>query len=173
MPIDAEGIYQYDNTEPAVSPLDDFLNLGMQSVSTTAAAIRAEIAAIDALVDSDWVPIAGSTGGAIGAGWSPLANHTPRVRAVGDRVDIAGALQLTGAGQFTDLLTIPEGFRLAGAYTQYFIGPTLGNNLAATNAIVLELFLSTAHKLLVPVNYRTGSLVANAVVPLTGSWYRN
>lgn len=157
--INAQGVYEYDDTED-FSPLKDYSNLQAAALTAALAAVRAEIAAIDSLVDSDWVNIT-----TFGAGWAATAGHQPRVRKIGDRVDIAGAVTRT-TGAYTDILTIPPGFRLAGAHTNYFIGAAV-----TSTAIVLELFLNTTHKLTVPAGYGTGAIGNPMVVPLVGSWY--
>lgn len=160
--LDAEGIFIYDDTEP-VSPLDDYINLLANSTSATVADIRAAIAAITALVDSNWTNIT-----TFGTGWTATVNHQPRVRKVGERVDIAGAVTLGATGAYTDILTIPAGFRLAGAFTNYFVGASV-----SSGGVGHQLFLSSTHKLQVPTGYRTGTMASGTVLPLDGSWYTN
>lgn len=171
--INSQGVYEYDDTE-MWAPQDDYQNLQAAALTAALADIRAEIAALGTLVDSDWVTIAGSTGGALGTGWSATTGHPPRVRKVGDRVDIAGAVTLTGSGTFADLLTMPEGFRLVGAYVNYFIGSVVATTGEPSSGVNVDLLLSgTTHKVSVPDGYRDGALTTGDVVPLIGSYYIN
>jgi hypothetical protein len=164
VPIDAEGIYQYDDTEDW-SPQDDYQNLLAASVSATIADVRAEIAAIDSLVDSDWTVIAT---GSIGTGWVATVGHPPRLRKIGARVDLVGALTMsTVSASYSNMLTIPVGFRLLGAYPDYFIGSSV-----SSAGDVHELFINgTTHQIQVPDTYRTSVVSIGDHVPLHGCWY--
>jgi hypothetical protein len=166
--LDAQGIYSYDDTED-VSPLMDYMNLGQSATSAAVAAVRGEIAAIDSLVDSDWLVIGSGPGtGAFGTGWTATVDHPPRLRKLGSRVDIAGALTLGPGALYTHMLTIPEGFRLIGAYTNYFIGASI-----SADGIGHDLFLDAVdHFITVPEDgYRTGVALAGDHIPLHGFWY--
>lgn len=164
MPIDSQGIYQYDDTE-MWSPQDDYQNLLAASTSATIAAVRAEIAAIDSLVDSDWTVI---PSGSIGTGWVATTGHPPRLRKIGARVDIVGAVTLsTLSGAYSNILTVPVGFRLLGAYPDYFIGASV-----SSAGDVHELFINgTTHRIEVPDGYRTSIISVGEHLPLTGCWY--
>lgn len=168
MPIDSQGIYQYDDTENW-SPQDDYQNLLAASVSATVAAVRGEIAAIDSLVDSDWTVIGSGAGtGSIGSGWVATVGHPPRLRKIGARVDIVGAVTLsTVSGSYSNMLTIPVGFRLLGAYPDYFVGASV-----SSAGDVHQLFINgTTHQIQVPDGYRTSVVSVGDHVPLTGCWY--
>jgi len=164
MGLNAQGIYEYDGTEVG-APGASFQNLLSESVTDTVIDIRADITALDLLTDSDWVTIT-----TIGSGWTATVNHTPRVRKIGDRVDLAGAVTRTGtSGADTDLVTIPVGFRLAGAFLNYFIGASVTSGGTAHT-----LFLNGVdHKVAAPSGYATASVGSGVVVPLIGSWYVN
>jgi hypothetical protein len=166
--LDAEGIYIYDDTED-VSPLNDYLNLGQNATSAAFAAVRGEIAAIDSLVDSDWTVIGSGAGtGSIGTGWVATVGHPPRLRKIGARVDIVGALTLdTVSGSYTNMLTIPVGFRLLGAYPDYFVGASV-----SSAGDLHQLFINgTTHQIQVPDGYRTSVVSVGDHIPLVGCWY--
>lgn len=157
------SVYKYDGTEIG-APGADFMNLGMTSIEQEFARVDADIAAIDELADSGWVNIT-----TFGPGWSAAANLAPQVRKVGDRVDIDGAVQIAAGGDFLDILTIPEGFRLTTS-RQRFVGATVSNN---TGAVRGELFITLSHKLTIPTGYRIGGLAAGNILPVRGSYWVN
>lgn len=164
--INGQGVYEYDDTEP-FAPLRDYSNLQAAAITAAIAAVRAEIAAIDSLVDSAWTLIT-----TFGAGWGATPNYAPRVRKVGDRVELAGAVTATGAASFDDIFTIPLGFRFEGAYTTAFVG-TYRANSGATGEFHISTGAGAAHKLTSPAAYRTGSLAVGQIVPVHGSWFIN
>lgn len=157
------SVYKYTGDEVG-APGAAFMNLGMDSVEQEFARVDAAIEAIDELADSGWVNIT-----TFGPGWAAAAGLAPQVRKVGDRVDIDGAVQIGSGGDLQDILTIPEGFRLTTS-RQRFVGATVSNNNGAARA---ELFVTAAHKLVVPTGYRIGSMSAGNLLPVRGSWYVN
>lgn len=159
---DSQGIYQYDDTED-FAPLQDYLNLGMESVSATVADIRAEISDLELLVDSDWVHIT-----EFSTGWTGTAGHPPRVRKVGDRVDLFGAVTIAAEASGSTILMLPEGYIPAGAYTNQFIGSGVSSDGVG---YTLYTSSSTPRVLEIRPGYSTGSFGVGAAVPLLGSWY--
>lgn len=156
----AHGIYEYSGAEEG-APGPDWTALLTDSIEDALVQVDADIAGIPTQTDSGWVPIT-----TFGAGWAGTANHTPRVRRVGDRVELAGALTRSGtSGAPTNLLTIPEGFRLAGGYGNYFIGTV---TTSAAQACELFLFVGD-HRIQIPY----GIIGSGVVVPLNGSWFVN
>lgn len=161
--INGQGVYEYDDDEP-FAPLSDYQNLQAAALTAALAAVRAQIAAITSLVDSSWVPIT-----TFGTGWTATVGHQPRLRKIGARVDIVGAVTAGTGAAYADILTIPAGFRLAGAYANYFVGASV-----SSQAQVHELFIdSTSHKIAVPSTYRVGAITSGGVLPLHGTWYTN
>lgn len=160
--LNGEGIFEYDGTETG-APGASFMNLLADSITDVATDIRADITALDLLADSGWTTIS-----TFGTGWSATAGHTPRVRKIGNLVKMVGAVTRSGtSGAASDILTIPTGFRLAGAYTLQFIGCVV-----TSGGTVHELFINTtAHKLQVPSGYSDASLGSGIVLPLDGEWF--
>lgn len=99
-----------------------------------------------------------------GAGFSAVDGFTPRVRRVGSRVTLFGAVQRSGAlGSGGNLLTVPAGF-----------APGSATNLSAvvtSGGQGVQLQITAAGVL--AVTYGTASLGAGALVPLAGTWYVN
>jgi len=155
------GIYQYTGLETG-APGKDFMNLLGDSVESAFVAVDAQIAAIEEQTDSGWVLIT-----TIPTGWTATPGHPPRVRRVGDRVDLAGAVtRTTTAGPIGNLCTIPEGFRIAGAY----LGTTFISTVVQSNGTPTNLTLTgTSHQ----IGTVYGTLGSGVVVPLVGSWYVN
>jgi hypothetical protein len=162
--LDAQGVYQYDDTEQA-SPLDDYMNLGQASISAQLAAIRAQIAG-SSLSDSGWRVLAA---GELGTGWTATAGHAPRLRRIGNRVDLFGAVTLGATGGILFLLTVPEGFRTVGAYGQTFVG-----SVVTSGGVAMQLYLDgSSHRLQVPGTYRAGTMTSGQILPLQASWWAN
>jgi hypothetical protein len=166
MPIDSEGIYQYDDSED-FSPLFEYLNLLANSTSATAAAIRAELAALDNLVDSNWVNIT-----TFGTGWAPVLNYTPRVRKIGNRVDIAGMVSVTSlSATLDDVLTFPVGFRPIGAHPNQWVGPFHSSGGMWGMYQTVSTAGATQYKLTAPGSYRTGPSAVGDRFPLSGGFW--
>jgi len=115
---------------------------------------------------SAWVPFDSGTVNisTFGTGWSATPVHAPRVRRMGKRVDIMGAVTIAVGGSWDHLLTVPVGYRPPGLIF-------LGHFRATSNRAEGQLLLSSTGILSVPASFRSGSLDASDVVPLTGSWY--
>lgn len=99
-----------------------------------------------------------------GPGFSAVDGFTPRVRRVGSRVFLFGAVQRAGAtGSGGNLLTVPAGYAPATAtnLSAVVVSTGQGVQLQITAAGVLA------------VTYGTASLGSGALVPLAGSWYVN
>lgn len=165
MPLDSQGVYIYDDTEDW-SPQDDYQNLGQQSVSAQLANVRAEISDLELLVDSDWRHIT-----TLGPDWVATSGHPPRVRKVGDRVDLFGALTLAAGGSVTNMLTLPPGYIPAGTYVNQFIGTAVSKN-----GVAYTLYTASLNPGIVrfhPSGYFAGgvSLEIGDTLPLLGSWY--
>ena len=163
---DAQGIFIYDDTEDW-SPQDEYQNLLADSVSATIADVRAEIAAIDSLVDSNWVNVT-----TLGTGVTiptPASNYQPRVRKVGNRVDLAGAVVVGAGWSAAHLVTIPLGYRLTGTYVSQFISP-----IVTSGGKSAMLFLDAANsRIQVPTGYVSAAIPNGELIPLVGSWYIN
>lgn len=119
----------------------------------------------DITADTGWTAIS-----TFGTGWSATSSHPPRLRKVGKRIDAAGAFTRTAtSGALADLCTIPAGFRLTGAYSQYFIGTSVTSGGQA-----LELYLSSAdHKIQIPAGYISATLGSGVVVPFVATWFED
>lgn len=104
-----------------------------------------------------------------GTGWAATAGHAPRIRKIGSQVFLYGAVTLGSGGLYANILTIPAGYRLGGAYANWFV-----NAAVASNGSPHELFLSGVdHRLSVPSTYRGTGMASGDVLPLTGSWFVN
>lgn len=162
--LNTEGIFEYDGTELG-APGASFMNLLADSVTDTVTDIRADIAGLDILTDSNWTGLT-----TLGSGWTATSGHAPRIRRVGDRVDIFGAVTRTSTtGSVSDLLTIPVGYRPAGAYINTFVG-----TVVSSGGQVVQLLVSgSSHLLSIPPGYSSATLGSGVVVPLLGSWYVN
>lgn len=160
--LDPQGIFKYDDTENW-SPQDDYQNLLANSVSTTVADIRAEIADLELLADSGWVPIT-----TLGPGWTAYPGHPPRVRKVGDRVDIAGELAFNAGADTNNMLTLPAGYWPSGTYTATFLGSGVTNKGTAFVYITAAAYPG---RIYIPGGHATKNFVAVEAVPLLGSWY--
>ena len=96
--------------------------------------------------------------------WSATAGYTPRVRRVGQRIDLYGAATAAaGAGADGGIITVPSGFRPTG---NVWIGP-----FRSSGGLSGMLVVSSAGVVSAPNAYVTGSLGAGSVVPFVGSWY--
>ena len=83
------------------------------------------MAALDARyasTDTGWVEIS-----TFATGWAAVSADKPRVRRVGNRVDLTGSLTRS-AGELSNLFTIPTGFRLTGPYTTVNVGAGVSSN---------------------------------------------
>lgn len=163
--IDGQGVYIYDGTELG-APGATFQNLGQNAQSAAFADVRADIAGLQLLVDSSWVLVS------LSAGWTAVGSgHTPRVRKVGNRVDIYGAATKGASGDPANILTIPVGFRLTNStYGNVFLGSV------ATSGLVTRLLALNVvnHQIALGAGYGTSAAVATGeVIPLIGSWYVN
>lgn len=156
----AHGIYEFTGSEMGAPGADFFAPL-TDSIEDAFVAVDAAIAAIDTQTDGGWVPIT-----TFQTGYAATAGHIPRVRRVGDRVDLFGAVTRSGSSGTTNFLTIPPGFRLAGTY----LGTTFVGSSVQSNGIALNLTLNGADHIL---GMAYGSLGAGVVVPLIASWYVN
>ena len=160
MTIDAQGIYQYDGAELG-APGHQFMNLGMASVSATASDIRADIAALELLQDSDWMAIT-----SIGTGWVAAGAWPVRVRKLGNKVDLSGMLTASTATPNTEvILTIPTAFRPPGyfwlGYTHSQQGFGAMMSIQASGVVTLN------------TEYGEGALSSGMNLPLLGTWYVN
>lgn len=99
-----------------------------------------------------------------GTGWSATTGHTPRIRRMGKRVDIMGAVTNGSGAAWDHLLTIPVGYRPPA---MLFIGHFFASGNQATG----QLFVQPTGILSSPSSYHSGSLSPGSAVPLTGSWY--
>ena len=96
--------------------------------------------------------------------WSATAGYTPRVRRVGKRVDLYGAVTAAaGAGADGGIITIPSGYRPTD---NVFIGP-----FRSSGGLTGMMVVNSAGLVNAPNAYVTGSLGTGHVVPLVGSWY--
>lgn len=117
-----------------------------------------------ATADGGWTTIS-----TLGSGWTATPGHPPRIRRVGDRVEIAGAVMTNVGANYANILTIPVGFRLGGAYTNYFVGGVVTSDGSAH-----QLFLNgTNHRIQVPDGYYGAPVVPGDHLPLCGSWFVN
>lgn len=96
-----------------------------------------------------------------GAGWSAASGYPVVIRVFGDRVHIEGAVVVASGASFDNILTVPIAAR-PGAIR--WVGATVGQGAAITGM----LDVTTAGRLRLP--YRTGSLAAGQLLPLSGSW---
>lgn len=121
-----------------------------------------------AQADGGWIPVT-----VFGSGFAGLANpHTPRIRRVGHRVDLFGTIVYNGGtgASLLNMLTIPAGYRLGGAYASMFLGAVV-----TSQNIVVHLWFNADGTIGVhPSNaYRTGAINTGANIPLVGSWFDN
>lgn len=153
----AHGIYEYDGTELG-APGPDYMSLLTDTIESALVDVDDAIADLDLQTDSGWVPIT-----TIGTGWASVVGDVPRLRRVGSRVDLAGSLTYS-TGSYSDLLTVPLGFRLVGTYNDVNVGTAM-----ADNGVSLGLRLNKAtFKLRAGVAYPGTN---PTVVRLSGSWY--
>ena len=111
-------------------------------------------------VDTGWTPIT-----TFGTGWSATAGHQPRVRRVGDRVDLTGAVTRGSGASGGDLMTIPVGFRMTGAYTLNFLSASVSSGNKRVQPM-----LDAGHK----IQLAYGEVTATGeAIPLNGFWYVN
>lgn len=126
--------------------------------SSTLTATDVQAAIEQAAFGGAWVPLT-----SLGPHWSATTGHPPRIRRVGKRVDIAGAVTRGTGGSTGNMLTLPVGYRPP---INIFIGAVV-----SSQGRVAELFTSQTGILLNPPGYTTGSGTPGEVYPLTGSWY--
>lgn len=108
--------------------------------------------------DTGWVPVS-----TIGSGWTADATNPPRIRRVGDRVDLQGYLNY-GNGSWGNMLTVPSGFRLPANGKADPAGFVI-----SLNGLGIKLALSpTTHVIAGTLHF--GS-VNPTVVPIFASWY--
>jgi len=158
----SHGIYEFTGNEQG-APGPDFFAPLTDSIEAAFANVDQQIAEIGSEVDSGWVPIT-----TFSAGWTATPGHPPRVRKDGDYVTLWGALTRSGSTGGASLLTIPEGFRLGGAYVgTVFVGSVVQNNGNAINLTVQG--AGGGH--LLQAAY--GQIGASVVMPLMGGWYVN
>lgn len=99
--IDANGVFQYDNTDHVV-PLATFMNLGQQSVSDAMEDLRTDVT----VPDTGWVNLTLNTG------WSVGIDGTPRIRKIGNTVWLSGHATHPSAGANPVIVVaIPAQFR--------------------------------------------------------------
>jgi hypothetical protein len=111
VPLDVNGIWQYEETDPA-STFSDLLNLGTSSTSDAVGALAARVAVTE-LEDPAWTALTLNAGWANGAGWQPLSYRKVRgtVELSGGFLNRVGSSLAVTAGSIYEIATLPAGYR--------------------------------------------------------------
>lgn len=117
MPLDANGIWQFEETDPA-SPISGTLNLLAGSVSAEIATLKAAAG----VPDTGWLPLT------LDGDWVTDGSTAPAARRIGDAVALRGA----AAGSSIDLAQLPDD-RFWPTSTLRFIVPPNSNSSPSTS----------------------------------------
>lgn len=98
-----------------------------------------------------------------GTGWGATSGHTPTVHREGNRVHLVGAVTLSSGGQYSNILTIPVGFRPLSTATTF-----IGTNVTSGGAVIQ--LASSTNLIVSPNTYRLGSMANGDVLPLVATW---
>lgn len=111
-----------------------------------------------------WSPMSPAIFGpeTMGPNWSESSAYPILFRIVGDRVDIEGAATLSAGGAFTNILTVPTA---AIPSAQRWVGTVFGD----AGNVVGMLHVNTLGVL--RLLYRTGTMTAGQILPLSGSYW--
>lgn len=113
--------------------------------------------------DTGWVELS-----TFGTNWVATPGHPPRVRKIGTRVEIFGAVTWALGADLAHILTIPAAFRPTGTYKQQFVAAGTTNRGRSFTLYIPE---ATPDKLSLPGGYFSGSFSPPEVLPLIGGWF--